>query len=358
MIANIDLGILLVEFDSLKGPIIRKQQATNNQLLKMNFKEEFLMWILRATDFSIKKFNDQVIYAKSIELSDPNFQRKKRQFGLALISDNSLTITKAENLLNDLIQNCKERSDNQSYFRMLNGLLTTINSQDFTLQKVALMEGRKESKIAAKVIDEENCEDENSADIIGEIPHLLISNKLQLINVAEIRTAEPKITVLIGHPEAYEDNSKGKKKLSQTFENIEICIELQDKIPEGIYEGLTILAKILNAKENIEDITDRILVGIEFLDRLLLENVDIEYYLPFLQYFIAMENYTLSEFDEEEYTSQLPNLSETHGEWISAILGKKIKGEKLSKFFALTGNKREGLELLIDLLFIKIIAIF
>ncbi len=96
----------------------------------------------------------------------------------------------------------------------------------------------------------------------------------------------------------------------------------------------------------------------EFLDRLLLEDVDIRYYMPFSQYLIAMESYTISEFKNEEIEEQITNFKETYGEWVECIIGKEFDGKKLAEFFLVTGITRESLELLIDFLFVKLVAIF
>ena len=135
-------------------------------------------------------------------------------------------------------------------------------------------------------------------------------------------------------------------------------IDLRNYCPSELEQGFELLSRILETLPQDSSYNERLVVAVEFLDRLIDEQVDLEYYLPFLQYLIAMENYTITEFLNEEFDKQLHNLKGTHGDWIESLSKNNLDGKRLTNFFKITGVRREGLELLVDLLFVKIIAIY
>ncbi|HUU78896.1 MAG TPA: hypothetical protein VMX55_11160 [candidate division Zixibacteria bacterium] len=358
MLTQNKLGVVLIEFDSLKGPIIRKKNPQNYDLSNISGKEDFLMWVIRASEFSVRKIDDFTAYAKAISLSDPNFSRKKRQFGLAVISKLTFDIIEAEKMLNSIIEKCKKYSDNKSYFKMLNELLQIIN--DYKPPEKIIAEKIFQTK--NEFLDQLNI-DQKFENIIKkekikeDIPFLIVSEKLQVFNKVSIKTKEESFSLIIGKSSTF-NNLSSKQQISISSEKISLEVILQNSTPLGLQTGLEILIRILNTIMNLEEIVDRMIVGIEFLDRLLYENVDIQYYLPFVQYLISMESYTITEFKIEDFEKQFVEFQETHGEWINCLIGQNLDGKKLTEFFKLTGIKREGLELLIDLLFVKLIAIF
>ena len=350
-----NLGIVLVEFDSLKGPVIRKRNPQDYSLPKMSFEEEFLMWVIRSSEFSVRKIEHQTAYAKAISLADPNFARKKRQFGLAIISKLTFELSEAELILNELIKSCLKNSDNRSYFKMLNGLLLTI--KNFKLPENILMQSIESTKedVLEQVKNNTNFEKKLEEEQ-KQLPQIIISNKLQIFNKVTIQDKRGIIEIVVGKAEGF-DNYKQKQQKNVSSEKIDINVLLQNFAPTNLHIGLEIFLQILETTKELEDKIERIIIGIEFLDRLLYEDVDIEYYLPFIQYLLSMENYTITEFKEEEFEKQLINLQETHGDWVNCLIGKNFDGGKLTQFFDITKIKREGLELLIDLLFIKLVSI-
>ncbi|NHJ03990.1 MAG: hypothetical protein EAX90_04150 [Candidatus Heimdallarchaeota archaeon] len=358
MLTQNNLGVVLIEFDSLKGPIIRKKNPQNYDLSSISSREDFLMWIIRASEFSVRKIDDFTAYAKAISLNDPNFSRKKRQFGLVVISKLTFDIIEAEMMLNSIIEKCKKNSDNKSYFKMLNELLQIIN--DYKPPEKIIAEKIFQTK--NEFLDQLNLDQKFTSiikkeDTKKDIPFLIVSEKLQVFNKVRINTKEDSFNLIIGKSSTF-NNFTSKQQISISSEKISMEVILQHNTPPGLQTGLEILIRILDTIQNLEEIVDRIIVSIEFLDRLLFENVDIQYYLPFVQYLISMESYTITEFKIEDFEKQFVDFQDTHGDWINCLIGQNLDGKKLTDFFKLTGIKREGLELLIDLLFVKLIAIF
>jgi len=345
MIASTNLGFILVEFDSLKGPIIRKS-TSKFQIAERADSENLLMWIIRANEFSVRKLDNQTAYAKAITMVDPNFTRKNRQFGLAIISQPTIDITEAEKILDLIIAKSRKVCNNQPYFKMLNGLLGIITN--FKLPKK--YQTKEES-------DFTNIEEKDTNQ--QEIPLLLISDKLNIFQKVVISSNTIENSIVIGTANAFnEQEHPSQQKMSISTEKVTINVVLQRSIPESLQAGLDIFIRILDVVPNLINKENRIQSCLEFLDRLLVEEVDIQYYMPFSQYLIAMESFTISEFRSEEFYQQLNNLKETHGEWIICLQDKELDGKKLKEFFSITGIKRESLELLVDLLFVKLIAIF
>ena len=304
------------------------------------------MWIIRANEFSVRKVDNQTAYAKAISMIDPNFPRKNRQFGLAIISQPTIDIIEAEKILDLIISKSKKVCNNQPYFKMLNGLLGIITN--FTLPKKYHAKDETETnEIFEKSIGEQ------------EIPSLLISEKLNIFQKVIISSNTTKNSIVIGTSNAFnEKEHTSQQKMSISTEKTTIDVIMQRNIPDSLQTGLDIFIRILDVVQELTNKEDRIQSCLEFLDRLLVEEVDIQYYMPFSQYLIAMESFTISEFKSEEFSQQLDNLKETHGNWIGCLQEKELDGRKLVEFFSLTGVKRESLELLVDLLFVKIIAIF
>ena len=350
-----NLGLVLVEFDSLKGPVIRKRNPQNYTLPKLSLEEEFLMWIIRSSEFSVRKIEQQTAYAKAISLADPNFSRKKRQFGLAIISKLTFELSEAEIILNELIRNCLKNSDNKSYFKMLNGLLQTV--KNFELPENILLQSIKSTKEDVLKQINNTAKFDEKIEEQNQLPHIIISSKLQIFNKITLKEKRGMIELVVGKPEGFE-TFKQKQQMNISSDKIDIDVLLQNYSPTNLHKGLEIFIQILESTKELENKIEKIIIGIEFLDRLLYEDVDIEYYLPFIQYLLSMENYSITEFKEEEFGKQLVNLRGTHGDWINSLIGKNFDGMKLTQFFNITGIKREGLELLIDLLFTKLITIY
>ncbi|MHA1354053.1 MAG: hypothetical protein ACTSR1_02615, partial [Candidatus Heimdallarchaeota archaeon] len=86
--------------------------------------------MIRAKEFSVRKLNTHTVYAKTISLTDPNFSRKNRQFGIAIITSVTIEIEEAEQIINNIFSESIEKCNNQSYFKMLNGLLEIISNDD------------------------------------------------------------------------------------------------------------------------------------------------------------------------------------------------------------------------------------
>ncbi|MHA1557461.1 MAG: hypothetical protein ACTSPM_11070 [Candidatus Heimdallarchaeota archaeon] len=353
MITSTKLGIILVEFDSLKGPVVRNKNPKNFQIPNDTTNENLLVWIIRANEFSVRKIGDQTAHAKAISLDDPNFPRKKRQFGLGLITQPSLDFIEAEKILDLIISESKKRSNNKPYFKMLNGLLTSITNfklpYKFGTNEIPTPQKRK---IAIK--------DQNEIIPQEEMPLLLISDNLDVFKKVIISSKQTNYSIIIGNKDAFVGFEKKtqNKELSISTEKTKIDVILQRDIPDNLQIGLDIFSRILDVISDLSNKDDRIVSCLEFLDRLLLEDVDIRYYMPFSQYLIAMESYTISEFKTEEIKQQIANLKETHGDWVECLDGKEFDGRKLAEFFLVTSIKRESLELLINLLFVKLIAIF
>lgn len=353
MITSTKLGIILVEFDSLKGPVIRNRNPKDFQTPYETNDENLLMWIIRANEFSVRKIGNQTAYAKAISLDDPNFPRKKRQFGLGLITQPAIDLIEAEKILELLISTSKKRSNNKPYFKMLNGLLTSIT--DFILPSkisnsdISSSQGRKATtKTQNEIIPKQ------------ETPRLLISNKFNVFQKVVISSKQSNYSITIGNKDAFIELEKSTpyEEMSISTEKTKIDVVVQRNIPENLQIGLDIFSRILDVVKDLSNREDRIVSSLEFLDRLLLEDVDIHYYMPFSQYLVAMESYTISEFKNEEIEHQITNFKGTHGEWVECIIGKELDGKRLTEFFLITGITRESLELLIDFLFVKLVVIF
>ncbi|HUT81728.1 MAG TPA: hypothetical protein VMZ29_11050 [Candidatus Bathyarchaeia archaeon] len=357
---NNNISAVLVEFDSLKGPVIRKRNPTNLVIPKMGEADNILMWIIRALDFSVRKINDKTAYAKTVTLRDPNFTRKKRQFGIALITKTTYELKEMEETLDKIIQRCYQEGENKPYFKMLDNLLVIMSKIDeftnetFTecteqeIQPIFLEDDKKVSQVS---IDSEIQDNETR--------FMLMSNRLNILNKITITDKFSNKTCIVCAANKLSQINTSMGYLFQvTSERFHLEIDVRRMIQEGTVDSLEILLRIIDVLPTQIDLNERILVIAEFLDRLLYEEVDLEYFLPYLQYFISMENFTITEFKTEEFEKQYENLKETHGEWIKSLSGLDLDGKRLIEFFKLTGLRREGLELLIDLLFVKIIAIF
>ena len=119
-----EITAVLVEFDSIKGPAIRKKQPASYLFPENSEMKDVLMWVIRASEFSVRKIEKQTAYAKAISLRDPNFTRKKRQFGITLITKTTMDLEKAESILDKIISVCVKESENKPYFKMLNSFLS------------------------------------------------------------------------------------------------------------------------------------------------------------------------------------------------------------------------------------------
>ncbi len=358
-----NISAVLVEFDSLKGPVIRKKNPGNLVVPQMGEADNILMWIIRALDFSVRKINEQTAYAKTVSLRDPNFIRKKRQFGIALITKTTYELKEMEDTLDKIIQRCYQEGENKPYFKMLNNLLQVISSIDeFTNGNYT--PGKEEDIPTPQVLtDDSKVNNFESKGEEGEkeskTRFLLMSNRFNLLHKITIIDRELGKTYIVCASNKFNQINSNIGNIFQiSSERFQLEIDVRRMLQEEVIDNLELLLRIIQVLPSQIDLKERILVMAEFLDRLLYEEVDLEYFLPYLQYFISMENFTITEFINEDFEKQLENLIETHGDWIKVLADKELDGSKLIEFFKLTGFRREGLELLIDLLFVKIIAIF
>jgi hypothetical protein len=343
----------------MKGPVIRKIAPKNHVLQTDEELDNILMWILRANEFSVRKIGVLTAYAKTISLHDPNFQRKKRQFGLVIITEETIELKTIESILNKIIKLAQKEADNKPYFRMLHELLKIITS---TQEVVSGVEEYQTKQTLQPIISVNDISSKNlmpAKDIDNFEQFLLMSKVLQSFNKVTIVDKQKENKIIVSSVDVFGKVDKIIGEISE-IENKRYIFQVDVKgfVPKELAIGFHILSRILDAIPLENNVNERFVVAIEFLDRLLLEQVDLEYYLPFLQYFISMENYTITEFLNEEFDTQLSNLQETHGEWIKCLSGVNLDGKRLTDFFNITGIRREGLELLVDLLFVKIIAIY
>ncbi|NHJ33261.1 MAG: hypothetical protein FK732_10380 [Asgard group archaeon] len=351
---------LLVEFDSTKGPVLRKKQPMNYKFPQNLELEQFLMWIIRASEFSVRKIEKHTVYAKNIALRDPNFARKKRQFGIALITETTIELAKAELMLDAIITHCKKDSDGKPYFIMLNRLLEIIGnfSTHIIVSKDDSWKYSKKKQKQMQLLDDEVTKPKENSGLHNK-QFLLMSNKLLVFNKVTIIDKEIQTKTIVSLVEGFSKvNDLVGRQFAWESSRYTILVDLQYDAPEGLEHGVDILLRIFEALPSGKILNERLLVAVEFLDRLLDEKVDIEYYLPFLQYLISMDNFTVTEFKTEVFAIQFDKMKETHGEWIKCLKDVDLDGKKLSEYFKVVGVRREGLELLIDLLFVKLIAIF
>ncbi|NHJ86529.1 MAG: hypothetical protein FK734_13775 [Asgard group archaeon] len=359
MTDNTELNLLLIEFDSIKGPIIRKKSPDDFELPANYNDHSLLMWVIRSTEFSVRKIKQHTAYAKIISLKDPNFMRKKRQFGLALITPTTIELEKAESLINKIISKCQKDCENKPYFKMLLGLIQIIDN----FPKMINNNGNNDA--TPQIIQQQDISEGKIDDLRHFIKNpsnnqfILISNRLNVFNKLIFNNKKDNLKVIVSHAKKIDKVKETiGTKIEFGIDSYEIIADVKNEVISDIKLGLELLLRILDSTSLTMDFNKRILVAAEFLDRLLTENVDIEYYLPFLQYLISMEQYSVSEFKTEDYETHLSDLMDTHGEWIQCLKGKELDGKPLKSFFEITDIKREGLELLIDLLFVKLIAIF
>jgi len=230
-----------------------------------------------------------------------------------------------------LIQKCKKEANNQGYFLMLQKFLETLEFAQVQLDANALVTEPEEKEFD--------------------------SNKLQIFNKITFEFKELAKEIIVNATNTTDQqNKQNNAPLQFETRKIKAQVELQGERPQDLSLALNLFLRILERLPK-EELQTRIIAAVEYLDRLLFEKVDIEYFLSFLHYFISMEEFTISEFKKEELIAQLKNLQETHGEWIKCLVTAEFTGKSLEHFFKITGFRREGLELLIDLLFIKIIAV-
>jgi hypothetical protein len=353
--------MLLLEFDSIKGPIVRKIKPKNSLLPEKITQTEVFIWVLRSETFSVKKIDSYTAFARGLELRDPNFSRKKRQFGLAIITQNKLTIQQAESLLEDMIKKSVKKGNNKSYFRMLQGLFEVVEEATEIIGKVKNDKEYESSGIPVSKndIQAKATKSETLQDTSTEMKKInLLSNRLSVFKKMIVNDRRSNMSYLIGNTQVIKNNERqGEQLLGISLKKMDIQVEMRGSMPEGVQHGLDIFSRIIGAVPSTKMDKKRLLAGAEFLDKLLLEKVDILYYLPFFQYLMGMENYTITEFKKEGFERQFNDLRETHGGWIDCFLDKDLTNESLSDFFAETGTRREGLEFLIDLLFVKIVTI-
>ena len=310
--------------------------------------------MIRAKEFSVRKLNTHTVYAKTISLTDPNFSRKSRQFGIAIITSVTIEIEEAEQIINNIFSESIEKCNNQSYFKMLNGLLEIISNDDPFTEKDFVKDQKKQ-------ILNDKVEKPAKNPFLEKVnQRVFLSEKLSQIKSVKLTSQKEEYNVVIRQSLKSEPNqvSKQGEQLEFATEKYAIRVEMTSSLPDDLQFGLEIFSRIIEPLSTLQGNEYRLLVGVEFFDRLLAENIDIHYYLPFIQYLITMEQYTITEFKNEEFANHLPDLMTTHGEWIDCLNNNELDGLPLTKFFRIVKVKRESLEFLIDLLFMKLIKIF
>jgi len=300
----------------------------------------------------VRKLNTHTVYAKTITLADPNFSRKNRQFGIAIITSVTIELEEAEQILNNIISESLEKCNNQSYFKILNGLLEVISKENsFTENVTTRNSDKKRSKKEAPA---------KNPFLEKVNQRVFLSEKMTQFKSVKFTCKKEEYNVIIRkslNSETNEVNNQGEQ-LEFATGKYAIRIEMTTSLPDDLQFGLEIFSRIIENFSTLQGNEYRLLVGVEFFDRLLAENIDIHYYLPFIQYLISMEKYTITEFNNEEFSNHLPDLMETHGEWINCINDTELDGQKLTSFFEIVKIKRESLEFIIDLLFMKLIKIY
>jgi len=309
------------------------QRPKNSRLAEQINQEQLLIWIIRTAEFSARKIGDLTVYAKALGLEDPNFSRKKRQFGLALLTHRTIELAAAQKVLDLLTLKCKKEANNQAYFLMLKKFIDIL-------------------EYAQKELELEELEEKNER-------HKILSSRLNVFAAISLRNKETGKETIVEQKNKREREQEKKEEVEQLqfkSEGYIAQIILQAKKPLDLMLAMNLFLRIIEGMPE-EVFLERILCAVEYLDRLLFEEVDIEYFLSFLQYFAGMEEFTIIDFKQEEFAKELENLQQTHGEWIQTLQNTKLAGKSLRQFFTTTGFRREGLELLIDLLFIKVITI-
>jgi len=247
-----------------------------------------------------------------------------------------------------------EKCNNQSYFKILNGLLEIISNEgSFTNREI------KEEKVPESIRNRKESPAKNPfLEKVNQ--RVFLSEKLSQLKSVKFTSKKEEYNVVIRKSLNSETDQTVKQgeQLEFATNKYAIRVEMISSLPDDLQFGLEIFSRIIETLSTLQGNEYRLLVGVEFFDRLLAENIDIHYYLPFIQYLISMEKYTITEFKNEEFTNQLTDLMETHGEWINCLNNNELDGQPLTKFFDIVGVKREGLEFLIDLLFMKLIKIF
>jgi len=239
------LTTLLIEFDSLKGPVIRKIHPAENHFAREEELEKIAMWILRAIEFSVRKINNQIIYAKTIELNDPYFPRKKRQFGIALLSNETLEMNRAEFLIKKILEKCKLESDNKPYFRMLCGLLEVISSvEDLINTNTTNNREEYDKEDQTIILDYKNYKIDETQKQKKQF--LFFTKQMILFNKAIIEDKKNSIkTIICLKDKSNKINEFIGYKIEQNSNRFHIQIDLKNKPMEELVQGLGILLGIL-----------------------------------------------------------------------------------------------------------------
>lgn len=344
-------ALMLIEFDSLQGPIIRKKSPNGFEVQENKKQGDFLMWVLRASEFSVRKVGNHTAYARALSLRDPNFPRKNRQFGFAIVTKTAIEFQKVNEVVDKLIKKAKKRGNNKPYFIMLNELLTIFKE---IKDEQTIFELERDRTTQTK--------ERNGQKQTAHSEEQMTSKKMTIFNKIKIAHANNSPTTIITRRESGSSEAKTNKQLEVSTDRISIFAELQANLHNGMIKqvraGLMIFARILETFPSKEVKKERIRVGVEYFDLLLHENVDIPYFLPFLQYLFFMESFTIEVFKRQSFKEKLSELVTTHGKWVEDFTPRSLEGKQLSAFFQLVGIKREALGLLIDLLFIGIIELF
>ncbi|MHA1743814.1 MAG: hypothetical protein ACTSV6_06155, partial [Candidatus Heimdallarchaeota archaeon] len=244
-------AFLLVEFDSMKGPLIRMVRPKKAPLIKKINEKKLLIWIIRATEFSVQRLGELTVYAKALALDDPNFSRKKRQFGVAFLTQRTLELTVAQKLLELLIQKCKKEANNQGYFLMLQKFLETLEFARVQLDANALVTEPEEKEFD--------------------------SNKLQIFNKLTFEFKELAKEIIVNATNTtVQQNKQNNAPLQFETRKIKAQVELQGERPQDLSLAMDLFLRILERLPK-EELQTRIIAAVEYLDRLLFEKVDIEY---------------------------------------------------------------------------------
>ncbi|MEA2070176.1 MAG: hypothetical protein U9O98_02705, partial [Asgard group archaeon] len=356
-------AIVLIEFDSTCGPLIRKICSKNDNFNLNKLPLEFLLWTIQAKEFSVRKINSATAFARQISLIDPNFKRKKRQFGFALITKETIALDLAEKLLQILIFKIKQKGNYQPYFRMLKNI-SRILEEEYNkiiteLKNKGIKDIEESSNVKMSITETLSKFTDSNRTIKKFQRKQLPSSRLLVFQKVAIYNKTLNKKIIIGSKKS---TKQWKNNSKQTFEmnkdEMIIRTQMWNGLPKLLSEGLEILGAILIHSPPKAFTPIRLLIAIEFLDKLLYEKIDIQYFLPFIQYLLVMEGYTITYFDMQAVNANLVALQKTHGSWVSCLIQQTFQDQPLTYFFEKTQLSREALELLIDLFFMKIIRIF
>jgi hypothetical protein len=366
-------AILLIEFDSIEGPIIRMTRPMNFFLPKTTVLNDFLMWVIRAEDFSVRKIDELTAYAKALKLYDPNYSRKDRKFGFVYVCNPTIPLSDAETLLDDLIKKSIRRSNKQPYFKLLKGLIETLQEAKPRELFQLCQQTEKDLKEQVKESNKNKANNDKKSVMAGAIERKngiisqseannvikISTNRLHIFNRVIITDKLTEVSYIIGRPDTLKRPEEPVgKEFEITTGRIKVRVDLRGGIPTGLQKGLEILNQEIDGIPLGGLAKERLVVSVEFLDLLLWEQADIQFYTPYLRYILAMDYFTIKEFNQSQFQEHFQSLCNTHGRWIECLENEPLTGQTLEQYFQITGINRQAMEMLVDLIIIKIIKVY